>query len=82
MHKYTPLAESDSTEASTMHGVRHAVACSVQGDEYTGSLKFMVLELRQVHTHLFNVVHCRGVISASKVSRIVIKIRGTLSIGH
>ena len=72
MHNYTPLAESDSTEASasTMHGVRHAVACGVQGEQCNGSLRFVVSELRQMHTHLFNVVRCRGVISASKVSRV------------
>ena len=44
MHIYTPLAESDSTEASTMHGVRSAVACSVHGDQCIGSLRFVVSE--------------------------------------
>ena len=70
MHNYTPLAESDSTEASTVHGVRLAVACGVQGDQHTGSLRLVVLELQQTHTHVFNGARFCGLISASKASRL------------
>ena len=53
MHKYTPLAESDSTEASTMHGVRLAVACGVHCKHVDGSLKVRGARITAecMHTH-------------------------------
>ena len=70
-HAYPhPLAESHSTEASTMHGVRLAVACSVHGDQRIGSLRFVVSELQQTHRHVFHVARSRRVISASKLTRL------------
>ena len=65
MHNYTPLAESESTEASTTHGVRHAVACGVHGEQDSGSLRFAVSELQQTHMHVFHVARCCGLISAN-----------------
>ena len=63
MYKYTPLAESDSTEAQTMHGVRLAVACGVHCKHAEGSLKVRGVRITAVcmhtHTHTFPVARCR-----------------------
>ena len=65
----TPPSPRARALASIMHGVRHAVACGAHGEQYTGSLKFVVSELQQTHTHAFNVARCCNLISASMAKR-------------
>ena len=72
MHNYTPLAESDSTEASTMHGVRLAVACGIQCEHSSGSLKVRGVRITAecIHTPFFKWRAAVEVISASNDSRV------------
>ena len=71
MHNYTPLAESDSTEAQTMHGVRLAVACGVHCKHVDGSLKVRGVRIMPecMHTHFQRRAAMKS-ISASEVSRV------------
>ena len=71
MHIYTPLAESDSTEAQTMHGVRLAVACGVHCKHADGSLKVRGVQIMAecMHTHFLRRAAMES-ISASEVSRV------------
>ena len=79
MHNYTPLAESHSTEAQTMHGVRLAVACGVHCKHADGSLKVRGVRImaKCMHTHFPRRAAIRS-ISASNVSRVSRGIRGML----
>ena len=71
MHNYTPLAESDSTEAQTMHGVRLAVACGVHCKHADGSWKVRGVRIMAecMHTHFLRRAAIES-ISASEVSRV------------
>ena len=71
MHKYTRLAESDSTEAQTMHGVRLAVACGVHCKHVDGSLKVRGVRIMAecMHTHFQRRAAMESV-SASRVTRV------------
>ena len=71
MHNYTPLAESDSTDAQTMHGVRLAVACGVHCKHAVGSLKVRGVRIMAgcMHTHFLRRAAMKS-ISPSRVSRV------------
>ena len=71
MHNYTPGAESDSTEAQTMHGVRLAVACGAHCKHADGSLKVRGVRIMAecMRTH-FPLRAAMKSISASRVSRV------------
>ena len=81
MHKYTPLAESDSTEAQTMHGVRLAVAYGVHCKHVEGSLKVrgvrITAECMQTLFQWRAAVKAKA-ISASDISRVEKETRGIL----